>query len=161
MIDKAKSKTRSVMLVVMALSGCAACAALIAGFHARYRRDPDPYNMLMTSNELELLAGIIQSFVKQSGRQPPEDINSLPAFIEEIQPGVVDIFANKGWLDPNNGWLVDYRRNPLRLVVDSPHRYRLISAGANGRYQNGKGDDIVHDFDPWQDYQLPGSNGRE
>lgn len=42
----------------------------------------------------------------------------------------------------------DEWNNPVKLVVESPRKYTFISSGANGKDENGKGDDITYTFDP-------------
>jgi hypothetical protein len=89
---------------------------------------------------------------------PPTDIRAL--VVDFFDPTDVDTrsyWHSRGWLVSQTNSLIDHWRNPLRLVAESPRHYQFISSGANGKDENGQGDDIVYDFDPlevWEHMDL-------
>jgi hypothetical protein len=96
------------------------------------------------------LALQICSATDVSQEQPPAEIDSLMAFLYEHMPYLKDLQDVRIWEDRRTGLVLDQWDNPIRLVVKSPHHYTFISPGPNGKYQEGRGDDIVYDFDPWE-----------
>jgi hypothetical protein len=93
----------------------------------------------------------IQVIVDESRKQPPENINSLPDFVVKNCPSYAEgILSETYFFDPNRRAFLDDWHNPIHLVAESAHHYRFISAGPNKEYEDGTGDDIVYDFDPWE-----------
>ena len=160
MDNKPKSKTRFVGPVLTALAVCALCAIPYTGHDNVDNATPTAH----TQANFTFLADLIQMDLKLLRKQPPEDINSLPEFVEQVLGEAISvenslpesskkaireaISSEGGWLHPHTGSFLDGWGNPIRLVVESTHNYRFISFGPNGKDENGQGDDIVYDFDP-------------
>lgn len=74
--------------------------------------------------------------------QPPTRMDLLRAFLYEHLPELMHLGDADMWEDQ---W-----GNPFVLVAKSPREYTFISAGPNGEHENGGGDDITYDFNPWE-----------
>jgi hypothetical protein len=161
--NKPKSKTRFILPVLTVSAICTLCAAAIwffdiGGCKRCYtdwadmratRAYCDAHHWTYTRADLCFLARYIQYGVKYSKKPPPGDLTLLPGFLEEFEPGFVeDTLVKRFAFDPETGTFSDDWGNPIRLVVLSPHRYRLLSRGPNAKDENGKGDDLAYDFDP-------------
>jgi hypothetical protein len=59
------------------------------------------------------------------------------------------------WFDPNTGAITDYWGMPVSLVVKTHEEYSFISDGPNRINENGKGDDIVYTFNPFDLTKKP------
>lgn len=169
MDNKPKSKTRFVGPVLTALAVCALCAIPYTG----HDNVDNTASTAHTQANFTFLADLIQMNLKLLRKQPPEDINSVPKFFELLSGEAIalglakvlledinslpDFFRKAAgktmpvegkWSGLQGGSFLDGWGNPIRLVVESPHNYRFISFGPNGKDENGRGDDIVYDFDP-------------
>lgn len=151
MTNKPRSKTRFILPVLTALSIGVLCAVVIWCFDLtgyRSRAVETRSAIGMTLSELEYVSAWIEIHSKLLGR-PPEDAKLLPDYLDKTIPdgNVVELFFHRGWIDPHTRLLIDSWRNPITLTARSPHNYRFLSAGPNGKYESGEGDDIVHDFE--------------
>jgi len=133
---------------------CVVVAAIIwfytTGRYGSHARKTGGREWALTYSDMRSLIIEIQVYAEYSETPPPGDISSLPDFFERIDPGLgkrsfFELFKS---YEPNTGEFLDRWGNPIRLVVISPHHYRLVSRGKNGSDENGEGDDIVCDFDP-------------
>jgi hypothetical protein len=138
-------------LVVVFCVGFAAVAFYldIGGFrgriHIRGKR------IIRTKNNLRSLALDVCAATHNSGEQPPAEIDSVMRFLDRHFPGRLEYLnTTQRLFDPTTGSMVDSWGNPVKLVVMTPHEYRLISCGPNGKQESGDGDDIVYEFDPWE-----------
>jgi len=135
-------------VVLVLCAGSVVWSLDIGGFLGRMRAKG--YWTVETKNDLHALAIDIAFATREAGIQPPGEIGSLAAFMNQWLPDVVRHEEERGTWDPAKRAFVDAWGNPLLLSVKSPHEYLLISAGRDGIYANGKGDDIVYKFDPWE-----------
>ncbi|MHC4665740.1 MAG: hypothetical protein ACYS9T_07260 [Planctomycetota bacterium] len=107
--------------------------------------------IIRTKNNLRSLALDVCAATRNSGEQPPADIDSVMRLLDRHFPGRLEYLnTTQRLFDPATGSMVDSWGSPVRLVVMTPHEYRLISFGPNGKQESGEGDDIVYDFDPWE-----------
>lgn len=144
--------------------GCLVCivavVALIDIADFRFPMQDNRRRRRETLRYLKYFRQHICSAVRMSGEQPPGEIHSLIEFLNQRHPLLAESRAlYTRWLDWENKKVIDRWGNPVRLAVISAHHYRFISAGPNGKHQDGRGDDIVHDFDPWEfadSNDLPG-----
>ena len=158
MEDKPKSKSRFVLPVLTGLVVCTLCAIPYTG----HDNVDNTASTAHTQANFTFLADLIQRYLKLLRKQPPEDINSLPEFYEQVlgeaisvenslpessKKAIREALSSEG-LRPHTGSFIDGWGNPIRLVVESTHNYRFISFGPNGRDEDGQGDDMVYDFDP-------------
>lgn len=129
-----------------------ACFVCIGGYHL--------YNYLMmdhivasagrahyeawTINRLRHLALGIQQVVHNKNEQPPKDMKSLSEYVRRH----MEYLDRDGYFDPNDGVIIDMWGTPVTLIVTKAE-YTFISSGYNRKYENGKGDDLVVTFDPF------------
>jgi hypothetical protein len=165
MKDNAKSKWSlcgRVLLVLMVLSVFMVCAMVLWVFLRNWRQlEALDRGLAITSTESRMyfLSLGIQVIVDESRKQPPENINSLPDFVVKNCPSYTKgILSETYCFDPNRRAFLDDWHNPIHLVAESAHHYRLISPGPNEEYENGEGDDIVQEFDPWEFARLADAN---
>ena len=144
--------------VARLLGGCFVCivavAVLLEIVDLRLPMHDRRERRIRTRGNLRLVSVHVRLAVKWSGEEPPSEMRSLMEFLQKHDSLLAewpDLYTR--WLDWENKKLIDGWGNPVRLAVISPHHYRFISAGANGKDQDGRGDDIVHDFDPCEFYE--------
>jgi len=101
-----------------------------------------------TVSKFNALSIIIEYAFALSGQKPPKEISSIIAYLRNHCPWLYKIVLEKQLWDQELQAVMDAWGNPAELVVLSPHQYRFISAGPNGKFEQGKGDDVIYDFDP-------------
>jgi hypothetical protein len=149
MCDKQTPKKRFLLPVITGVCVAATCVLVVIAIDSSTRDGPH-LMITMTSGGLEFVAGTVQMAVMDSGKQAPKEIELMPRFINESGMGPVEEVISPDWLDSETGLFVDAWHRPIKLVVRSRHDYTFISAGPDGKFKGGKGDDIVHQFDPWK-----------
>lgn len=100
-----------------------------------------------TRGMLRMLAVSAKLAVDLSGKQPPDQMHLLLDFCREHCPAALKV-AEEDSLGSQPGLFVDSWGSPVRLIVESPTRYKLISFGANRMDEGGAGDDISYGFNP-------------
>ena len=123
------------------------CATIAILYHGHC--DYDCELTFRTEEELRSLALEVQLQARLVKSLPPADIRALTVdFFDSTETDILEHFFDQGWLIRETNLLVDRWRNPLRLVAESTRQYKFISSGANGKDEEGQGDDIVYYFDP-------------
>lgn len=104
-----------------------------------------------TYNELCLVAKNIIITNLDADEKSPMEMYSLMKWLDTYSLDWKD-WRNEfeDWFDPNTGTLIDRWGTPIELQVKSPREYVLISSGPNHKFENGKGDDIVYSFNPYE-----------
>jgi len=107
------------------------------------------HKMAWTDAELKELAMLIQNYVDSYGKRPPQDAEELVDF---FNVGGINYIKSISHIlkDQTKSYVLDYFGNPINLVIKDKHHYVFISSGPDGRYEEGKGDDIICEFDPWK-----------
>lgn len=107
----------------------------------------------ITSNNMKSLEIIVQDVAVETNTIPPQTMNELLAWIKNsknmyFESGIIDPQFFK--IDTTAGSIAVYDSwgNPLKLIIDSPKEYILVSFGPDGLDNNRQGDDIVHKFNP-------------
>ena len=88
----------------------------------------------------------------KNNENPPENMNVMVNWIvhDNFYSEIISKWSKNRnmYLDINNDIIYDIWENPIRLKVKSPSRFTFISSGPNGRFEEGKGDDIQYTYDP-------------
>jgi hypothetical protein len=101
-------------------------------------------------NRLRTLALGIQLVVLDTNSMPPKGMKSLSKYVKSHLNTFGDESDMSKWFDPNTGEIIDYWATPVDLVTKMPEEYTFISFGPNRKNENGKGDDIIYTFDPFE-----------
>lgn len=107
---------------------------------------------------LDRVARVINEFHRY-GATPDVNQQATPAPTENRE--LVAWFNRLGlWLDPNtvqDGLLVDIWGRPVHLIAEDGQLKQLGSAGPNGQWEQGAGDDLLSpEIDPYQEHNEPG-----
>jgi hypothetical protein len=114
---------------------------------------PDEGGSRETQLILVEIIGALQFFAEEPRNPVPDSEASLVEFLKRCEPSIVKKHA-----DPNTGLLVDCWNNPIRLIILTSHKCRLVSYGPNGNDDEGKYDDIVREFNPRRLCDVKGSS---
>ncbi len=108
-----------------------------------------------TLNRFRHLALGMQCLVDDTNEPPPKEMKSLSKYVKSHLRVFGHETSMSKWFDPNTGAIIDYWGTPVSLVTKTPEEYTFISAGPNRINENGKGDDLVYIFDPFDLTKKP------
>ena len=108
-----------------------------------------------TANRLIYLAVGMKYLVCDTNEPPPKEMKSLSKYVGSHLRVFGDETRVSEWFDPNTGAIIDYWGTPVSLIIKTPEEYTFISAGPNRRNENGKGDDIICTFNPFDPTEKP------
>ena len=109
------------------------------------------HKMTYTIAFLSHVAFEIQSQVDYNKISPPQDTESMIKLFEEKSEFIETFRENyKKYFDSATGEMVDAWGVPIYLRVDGVNSHSLISFGPNRKDNNGKRDDMVYEFDPFE-----------
>ena len=99
-----------------------------------------------------------QLIIADENKNPPEDIDAfvqwLKAHSEYLSTPIWEPLFKKS----EEGALLDPWGNKIVLSVNSSKEYSLCSFGPNGKFEDGKGDDVVYLFNPFELAQEKGKD---
>ncbi len=125
----------------------------IAGARMWGRRDlhEKMTKTIRTEQLLSDLAFAIQMAVFEHKTLPPQNTESMTEWLEEKSDWFKLVRENRPYmLDSSTGAMVDAWGIPIYLRVDGVNSHSLISFGPNRKDNNGKRDDMVYEFDPFE-----------
>jgi len=107
------------------------------------------HKMAYSESKMKNLASEIQGLAEINQDKVPTNITELIVWFLS-DPLLVECLKDDMYFKKlvETGKFHDEWNNPVKLVVESPRKYIFISSGANGKDENGKGDDITYAFDP-------------
>jgi len=159
-IEKIMSKKNTIAFItLLSIIVTASLWLLIREVHWRfwYAQYDTGHRRAKTLSMFMSLSTEICIAVEQSGQKPPKEISAVIPYLREQFPWLDKLDNDKYLWKPGLGIILNERGipidewvNPVELVVLSKQRYRFISAGPNGKFEQGKSDDIVYEFNPWK-----------
>jgi hypothetical protein len=145
-------KLRYVLVFIVLFAAVICAPFLIDTLLRMLLRNAGGHRGTVTLGRFHNLAIGIHILVEDTNEPPPKDTKALSEYVRRDPHYFSKLFGGKGF-DPNTGTIFDSWGTPVKLI--SKTEYILISAGENQIVENGKGDDIVYTFDPFDPNKKP------